>query len=99
MGSLVQLVSLSGARYGWTIQEAGEAGEGARFVITIAKLNDREKENYRIVQTREYMKTRDSLVTRITHVMLYLALHLMMIVTVKTTTPEKTTNGPVSKFK
>ncbi|MGA3060326.1 MAG: PAS domain S-box protein [Candidatus Bathyarchaeia archaeon] len=35
--------------YGWIIQEVGEAGKGAKFVITIPKLNKNGKENYRIV--------------------------------------------------
>ena len=34
--------------YGWTIQETGESGKGARFVITIPKTNSNGKENYRI---------------------------------------------------
>ena len=35
--------------YGWTIQETGETGKGARFVITIPKTNSSGKENYRRV--------------------------------------------------
>ncbi len=34
--------------YGWNIRETGEFGKGARFVITIPKLNEQEKENYQI---------------------------------------------------
>jgi signal transduction histidine kinase len=34
--------------YGWTIQETGEAGKGAKFVITIPKVNQRGKENFQI---------------------------------------------------
>jgi signal transduction histidine kinase len=36
--------------YGWTIQEAGEPGKGARFVIQIPKRNASGNENYRIAQ-------------------------------------------------
>jgi PAS domain S-box-containing protein len=36
--------------YGWTITEEGEAGKGAKFVITISKLNKNGKENYQIIQ-------------------------------------------------
>jgi signal transduction histidine kinase len=32
--------------YGWTIQETGEPGKGAKFTITIPKLNKSGKENY-----------------------------------------------------
>jgi signal transduction histidine kinase len=35
--------------YGWTIQETGTPGKGARFTITIPKTNQNGKENYRIV--------------------------------------------------
>jgi PAS domain S-box-containing protein len=35
--------------YGWTIQETGTPGKGARFTITIPKTNRNGKENYRIV--------------------------------------------------
>ncbi len=35
--------------YGWTIHEAGEAGKGAKFVITIPNHNKDGKENYQIV--------------------------------------------------
>jgi PAS domain S-box-containing protein len=34
--------------YGWAIQETGESGIGARFVITIPRTNSNGKENYRI---------------------------------------------------
>ena len=34
--------------YGWRIQEEGTPGEGARFVITIPKLNGAKRENYQI---------------------------------------------------
>jgi PAS domain S-box-containing protein len=34
--------------YGWAIQETGEPGQGARFVMTIPKANQSGKENYRI---------------------------------------------------
>ena len=34
--------------YGWTIQEKGEPGKGAKFVITIPKLNNNGLENYQI---------------------------------------------------
>ena len=33
--------------YGWTISEEGETGKGAKFTITIPKLNKNGKENYR----------------------------------------------------
>ena len=36
--------------YGWTIIEEGEPGKGAKFTITIPKLNKNGKENYQIVQ-------------------------------------------------
>ena len=36
--------------YGWTIEEAGEPGKGARFVIQIPKRNVNGNENYRIAQ-------------------------------------------------
>jgi PAS domain S-box-containing protein len=32
--------------YGWQIEEVGEVGKGAKFVITIPKLNPNGKENY-----------------------------------------------------
>jgi PAS domain S-box-containing protein len=35
--------------YGWTITEEGEPGKGAKFTITIPKLNKNGKENYQIV--------------------------------------------------
>jgi signal transduction histidine kinase len=34
--------------YGWTIQETGEPGRGARFTITIPRTNEKGKENYQI---------------------------------------------------
>jgi two-component system, chemotaxis family, CheB/CheR fusion protein len=34
--------------YGWKIEEKGKPDEGAKFIITIPKLNKNEKENYRI---------------------------------------------------
>jgi signal transduction histidine kinase len=34
--------------YGWTISEEGEPGKGAKFTITIPKLNVNGKENYQI---------------------------------------------------
>jgi signal transduction histidine kinase len=34
--------------YGWAINEEGEPGKGAKFVITISKLNKNAKENYQI---------------------------------------------------
>jgi len=34
--------------YGWAIQETGEPGQGARFVMTIPKANQSGKEKYRI---------------------------------------------------
>ena len=34
--------------YGWTITEEGEPGKGAKFTITIPKLNKNGKENYQI---------------------------------------------------
>jgi signal transduction histidine kinase len=34
--------------YGWTITETGEVEKGARFVISIPKLNKQGKENYQI---------------------------------------------------
>ena len=34
--------------YGWIIQEKGEPGKGAKFVIEIPKQNSSEKENYRV---------------------------------------------------
>jgi PAS domain S-box-containing protein len=36
--------------YGWQIQENGTLGEGAKFTITIPKLNKNRKENYQIAQ-------------------------------------------------
>jgi PAS domain S-box-containing protein len=37
--------------YGWAIEETGGQGKGARFVITIPKLNNSGKENYRIADS------------------------------------------------
>ena len=34
--------------YGWTINETGEPGKGARFTITIPKVNQNGQENYRM---------------------------------------------------
>ncbi len=34
--------------YGWIIRETGKPGEGARFTITIPKMNESGKESYRI---------------------------------------------------
>ena len=34
--------------YGWQIQETGEPGKGAKFVISIPAFNSNEKENYQI---------------------------------------------------
>jgi PAS domain S-box-containing protein len=34
--------------YGWIIEETGEPGKGARFVMTIPKTNSSDKENYRV---------------------------------------------------
>ena len=36
--------------YGWQIQENGIPGEGAKFIISIPKLNKSGKENYQITQ-------------------------------------------------
>jgi signal transduction histidine kinase len=36
--------------YGWQIQESGEPGKGAKFTITIPKVNQNRKENYHIAQ-------------------------------------------------
>jgi PAS domain S-box-containing protein len=38
--------------YGWSIQETGLPGKGARFVIAIPKLNQQGKENYRLTSHR-----------------------------------------------
>ena len=35
--------------YGWTIEENGEPGRGAKFTIIIPKLNKNAKENYQII--------------------------------------------------
>jgi signal transduction histidine kinase len=34
--------------YGWQIQETGELGKGAKFNITIQRVNQNGKENFRI---------------------------------------------------
>jgi len=39
--------------YGWKIEENGEPRKGAKFVITIPKLNLEEKENFRIEQATD----------------------------------------------
>jgi signal transduction histidine kinase len=36
--------------YGWKIEETGEPGIGAKFTITIPRLNQNEKENYQITK-------------------------------------------------
>ena len=36
--------------YGWTIQETGESGKGVRFTITIPKLSQSSRENYKITK-------------------------------------------------
>lgn len=36
--------------YDWQIQESGTPGEGAKFIITIPKLNKSGKENYQLAQ-------------------------------------------------
>ena len=36
--------------YGWQIQENGTPDEGAKFIITIPKLNKNGKENYQIAK-------------------------------------------------
>ena len=36
--------------YGWEIEENGEPGIGAKFTITIPKLNKNGEENYQIAQ-------------------------------------------------
>ena len=33
--------------YGWRIEENGEPGKGAKFTITVPKLNKTGKENYK----------------------------------------------------
>ena len=35
--------------YGWKIEENGESGTGAKFTLTIPKLNKHGKENYRTI--------------------------------------------------
>ena len=34
--------------YGWIIKETGEAGKGAQFTMTIPRMNESERENYRL---------------------------------------------------
>jgi signal transduction histidine kinase len=34
--------------YGWTIQETGQPGQGARFLITIPAINEKGKANYKL---------------------------------------------------
>ena len=34
--------------YGWTIQETGEPGEGAKFILTMPRFNNEGKTNYQI---------------------------------------------------
>jgi PAS domain S-box-containing protein len=36
--------------YGWTITESGTSGKGAQFVMTIPRINNQGKENYRITE-------------------------------------------------
>jgi signal transduction histidine kinase len=36
--------------YGWEIKEIGEPGKGAKFTITVPKLNKNGKENYQIAK-------------------------------------------------
>jgi signal transduction histidine kinase len=38
--------------YGWTIQENGEPDKGAKFTITIPKINQKGKENFRIADEK-----------------------------------------------
>lgn len=38
--------------YGWTIQETGEPGKGAKFTITIPKKNKSNEENFQILSTK-----------------------------------------------
>jgi signal transduction histidine kinase len=35
--------------YGWSVQEAGERGQGARFIITIPRTNSNGKDNYQVI--------------------------------------------------
>jgi PAS domain S-box-containing protein len=44
--------------YGWTIEETGESGEGARFVMTIPKANKNGKEGFQIAQNDTQVKNR-----------------------------------------
>ena len=37
--------------YGWEIEENGEPGKGAKFIITIPKLNKNREENYQICES------------------------------------------------
>lgn len=39
--------------YGWTMEETGEPGKGAKFIITIAKTNKNGQDNYQIQQQTE----------------------------------------------
>jgi signal transduction histidine kinase len=34
--------------YGWTIEETGKPDQGAQFTITISKINERGRQNYRL---------------------------------------------------
>jgi len=34
--------------YGWTIKETGKAGKGAQLTMTIPRLNESGRENYRL---------------------------------------------------
>jgi signal transduction histidine kinase len=34
--------------YGWTIQETGQTGQGARFLITVPTINEKGKANYKL---------------------------------------------------
>ena len=47
----LNLVKKTMAVYGWTIQEDGEPGKGAKFTILIPRLNKNGKENYFINKT------------------------------------------------
>jgi hypothetical protein len=38
--------------YGWNIEENGIPDEGAKFTITIPKLNKNGKENYQIAKSK-----------------------------------------------
>jgi signal transduction histidine kinase len=39
--------------YGWAIQENGEPDKGAKFTITIPKINQKGKENFQISKQDE----------------------------------------------